>query len=170
MTRASYFRRRYARRSVHHKNIGSLAPTPFTYAGCRPLRSAPSLAHIFPLPTASFHDLIYSPLLPVDCLTRHPLLLTFAASQPLHPAPHIHTCAPSIASAGTTRHQPIKRLAEAQPMAPTAPNRSPWFPWQTHPRRTQCGVGADEPFVTNVKCARARIPDAPLPRLCGRPA
>jgi hypothetical protein len=26
--------------------------------------------------------------------------------------------------------------AEAKLMAPAAPNRSPWFPWQTRPRRT----------------------------------
>jgi hypothetical protein len=37
------------------------------------------------------------------------------------------------------------------------------FPWQPHPRRTQCGVGADEPFVTEAECATTRIPDAPLP-------
>ncbi|CAE6749368.1 hypothetical protein R69658_02641 [Paraburkholderia aspalathi] len=42
-------------------------------------------------------------------------------------------------------------------------NRSLWFPMQTRPRRTQCGVGADEPLVTNAECARTRIPDAPLP-------
>ena len=57
----------------------------------------------------------------------------------------------------------VHRRGEAD--GPTAPNRSPGFPMQTHPRRTQCGVGADEPFVTNAECARARIPDAPLPRL-----
>ena len=34
---------------------------------------------------------------------------------------------------------------------------------QTRPRRTQCGVGADDTFVTNAERARARIPDAPLP-------
>src|SRR5579859_1405998 len=56
-----------------------------------------------------------------------------------------------------------KRVAEAKPMAPTDLNRSPWFPMQTRPRRTQCGVGADESFVTSAECARTRIPDAPLP-------
>jgi hypothetical protein len=55
-------------------------------------------------------------------------------------------------------------------MAPTAPKRSRWFPMQTRPRRTQCGVGADECFVTRVECARTQIPDAPLPWLCGGPA
>ena len=29
---------------------------------------------------------------------------------------------------------------------PAAQKRSPWFPLQTRPRRTQCGVGADESF------------------------
>ena len=33
----------------------------------------------------------------------------------------------------------------------------------TRPRRTQCGVGADDSFVTNAECERARIPVAPLP-------
>jgi hypothetical protein len=51
---------------------------------------------------------------------------------------------------------------EAKPMAPTVPKRSSWFPMHTHPRRTQCGVGADERFVTGVEYAGARIPDAPL--------
>jgi hypothetical protein len=54
-------------------------------------------------------------------------------------------------------------------MVPTRKRRL-WFPRPTPPRRTQCGVGADEPLVTNAECARARIPDAPLPRLCGGPA
>ena len=35
---------------------------------------------------------------------------------------------------------------------------------QTRPRRTQCGVGADDSFVTSAECARARIPVAPLPQ------
>ena len=34
---------------------------------------------------------------------------------------------------------------------------------QTRPRRTQCGVGADDSFVTNAERGRARIPVAPLP-------
>src|ERR1700739_4860672 len=34
---------------------------------------------------------------------------------------------------------------------------------QTRPRRTQCGVGADDSFVTSAECARTRIPVAPLP-------
>jgi hypothetical protein len=55
------------------------------------------------------------------------------------------------------------RMAEAKPVVLAALNQSIWFPMQTHPRRTQCGVGADERVVTNVECARARIPDAPLP-------
>ena len=46
---------------------------------------------------------------------------------------------------------------------PTNQNRSPRFPLQTRPRRTQCGVGADESFVTNAECARTRIPVVPLP-------
>ena len=53
---------------------------------------------------------------------------------------------------------------------PPPPNETPWFAMQTHPRRTQCGVGAEEPFVTHAECARARIPDAPLPLLRGGPA
>ncbi|CAE6761319.1 hypothetical protein R69746_03404 [Paraburkholderia aspalathi] len=57
-----------------------------------------------------------------------------------------------------------RRLAEAKPTAPTDLERSPWFPMQTRPRRTQCGVGADDSFVTNAECARARIPVAPLPQ------
>ena len=56
-----------------------------------------------------------------------------------------------------------ERVAEAKPTAPTNQNRSPWFPLQTRPRRTQCGVGADESFVTSVECERTRIPVAPLP-------
>ena len=56
-----------------------------------------------------------------------------------------------------------RRVAEAKPTAPTNLNRTPWFPKQTRPRRTQCGVGADESFVTSAECARARIPVAPLP-------
>jgi len=48
--------------------------------------------------------------------------------------------------------------------------RSRWFPWQTRPRRTQCGVGADECLVANADCAGTRIPDAPLSLLCGGPA
>ena len=52
-----------------------------------------------------------------------------------------------------------KCLAEAKPTAPQDPNRSPRFPLQTRPRRTQCGVGADDSFVTNAECARTRIPD-----------
>jgi len=55
-------------------------------------------------------------------------------------------------------------------MAPAARNEAPGFRWQTRPRRTQCGVGADESFVNGVECARARIPDAPLPQLRGGPA
>src|ERR1700756_1024009 len=43
-------------------------------------------------------------------------------------------------------------------------NRSPWFPMQTRPRRTQCGVGADESFVTSAERGRARIPVVPLPQ------
>jgi hypothetical protein len=57
----------------------------------------------------------------------------------------------------------IRHFAEAKPMAPTAPKRSWWCPGRTHPRRTQCGVGADERVVTHAECASARIPDAPLP-------
>ena len=57
-----------------------------------------------------------------------------------------------------------RRLAEAKPTAPTNQNRSPWFPMQTRPRRTQCGVGADDSFVTNAECERTRIPVAPLPQ------
>ena len=34
---------------------------------------------------------------------------------------------------------------------------------QTRPRRTQCGVGADDSFVTSAERGRARIPVAPLP-------
>ncbi|CAE6814243.1 hypothetical protein R69888_05799 [Paraburkholderia haematera] len=51
----------------------------------------------------------------------------------------------------------------ARPMAPTTRNRSPWFPMQPRPRRTQCGVGTDDTFVTPAECARTQIPDAPLP-------
>ena len=57
----------------------------------------------------------------------------------------------------------LRCLAEAKPMAPTNLNRSWRFPMQTRPRRTQCGVGADDTFVTNAECARTRIPDVPLP-------
>ncbi|RKE25320.1 hypothetical protein B0G76_6847 [Paraburkholderia sp. BL23I1N1] len=74
---------------------------------------------------------------------------------------------------GTSRFRSCLRIrlrAEAKPMAPTKRKRSPRFPRQTHPRRTQCGVGADEPLVTNGECAGARIPDAPLPWLRGGPA
>ncbi|MDR6410002.1 UNVERIFIED_ORG: hypothetical protein ABIC62_002171 [Burkholderia sp. 1595] len=46
---------------------------------------------------------------------------------------------------------------------PPRRTNAPWFPWQPHPRRTQCGVGANDGFVTNAECARTRIPDAPLP-------
>jgi len=40
--------------------------------------------------------------------------------------------------------------------------RSPWFPWQTPPRRTQCGVGADDGLVTDASCARDHPFIAPL--------
>ncbi|MBB4514749.1 hypothetical protein GGD68_003523 [Paraburkholderia fungorum] len=55
-------------------------------------------------------------------------------------------------------------------MAPAARNEAPRFPKQTRPRRTQCGVGADESFVNGAECAGAQIPDAPLPWLRGGPA
>ncbi|AXE93079.1 hypothetical protein CUJ90_12590 [Paraburkholderia terricola] len=37
------------------------------------------------------------------------------------------------------------------------------LPWQTHPRRTQCGVGADDGLVTDAGCARDHPFIAPLP-------
>ncbi|MDR6410016.1 UNVERIFIED_ORG: hypothetical protein ABIC62_002157 [Burkholderia sp. 1595] len=37
------------------------------------------------------------------------------------------------------------------------------LPWQTHPRRTQCGVGADDGLVTEAECARDHPFIAPLP-------
>gem|GEM_PF-6597339 len=46
---------------------------------------------------------------------------------------------------------------------PPLRERTRGFSWQTRPRRTQCGVGADDGFVTCIECARAPIPDAPLP-------
>ena len=66
-----------------------------------------------------------------------------------------HLRAGSRVSAG------MRRRGEAD--GPTNQNRSRWFPLQTRPRRTQCGVGADESFVTNVERGRTRIPVAPLP-------
>ena len=58
----------------------------------------------------------------------------------------------------------FRRVAEAKPMAPTAHKRSARFPWQTHPRRTQCGVGADDGCVTapnEPRCDPLIAPPAP---------
>jgi hypothetical protein len=81
---------------------------------------------------------------------------------------------------GTARHgtvrygvQPearLEHLAQTRRWIPTSRKRDSWFPMQTHPRRTQCGVGANESFVANAECARTQIPDAPLPQLRGGPA
>jgi hypothetical protein len=46
---------------------------------------------------------------------------------------------------------------------PTDLNRSPWFPMQTRPRRTQCGVGADDSFVTSARGCEGPDSTEPLP-------
>ncbi|CAE6801057.1 hypothetical protein R20943_05235 [Paraburkholderia aspalathi] len=119
VTRASYFRRRCARRRAAHKTTHYvLTPTPRQQVVARPCIATVAVTVI---------------------------------------AGHRQTFEVGVSgvSAG--------RVAEAKPTAPTARNRSRWFPMQTRPRRTQCGVGADDSFVTNAECERTRIPDAPLP-------
>src|ERR1700759_1358519 len=49
-------------------------------------------------------------------------------------------------------------------MAPTARKRSTRFPWWTRPRRTQCGVGANDGCVTGAygpRCDPFIAPPAP---------
>ena len=61
-------------------------------------------------------------------------------------------------------HSYFRRRAEAKPMAPTARKRSARFPWQTRPRRTQCGVGANDGCVTGAngpRCDPLIAPRAP---------
>jgi hypothetical protein len=55
-----------------------------------------------------------------------------------------------------------ERVAKGMPVAPGVHERSPWFsmaPSGEHAVRD----GKNEPFVIRAECARAQIPDAPLP-------
>ncbi|MFM0734941.1 hypothetical protein PQQ52_31140 [Paraburkholderia sediminicola] len=63
----------------------------------------------------------------------------------------------------------IRHFAEAKPMAPTMYKRNLCFLTDPSGEHVVRG-GKHDSLVTNVECARARIPDAPLPLLRGGPA